>query len=138
MAWVYPNAASSGWRTILHKETDRYYLFAGSSGSGPAGGGTFGSGNVNTFGSTALAAGTWTHLATTYDGTTVRLYVNATLVASAPATGGIGVSGSPLSIGGTAAYGEFFNGRIDDVRIYSRALSQLEIEQDMAQPVAAP
>jgi uncharacterized repeat protein (TIGR01451 family) len=138
MAWVNPSVAPSGWRTILHKETDRYYLFAGSAGPGPAGGGTFGSGNVNAFGPSALPVGAWTHLAMTYDGGTVRVYVNATLVASAPATGGIGVSSSPLSIGGTAAYGEFFSGRIDDVRIYSRALTPLEIEQDMAQPVVAP
>jgi len=134
-AWVYPNAVSSGWRTILHKETDRFYLFASSSVSGPATGGTFGSSNVNAFGGAGLAAVTWTHLAGTYDGTTVKVYVNGVLAGSAPASGSIGVSGSPLSIGGTAAYGEYFNGRIDDVRIYNRALSAAEIQQDMATPV---
>jgi hypothetical protein len=121
MAWVYPNVTPQSWRTILHKETD--------------GGGTFGSGNVNAYGPSALPAGTWTHVATTYDGTTVRLYVGGTLVASAPATGSILSSSSPLSIGGTAAYGEYFNGRIDDVRVYNRALSAAEIQQDMLTPV---
>jgi fibronectin type 3 domain-containing protein len=135
MAWVYPNVTPQSWRTILHKETDVYYLFAGSSGPGTAGGGTFGSGNVNAYGPSALPAGTWTHVATTYDGTTVRLYVGGTLVASAPATGSILSSSSPLSIGGTAAYGEYFNGRIDDVRVYNRALSAAEIQQDMLTPV---
>jgi chitodextrinase len=131
MAWVYPNVTPSGWRTILHKETDRYYLFAGSDGSGPAGGGTFASGNRNVYGPSALPAATWTHVATTYDGTTVRLYVGGSLVASVAATGNITTSASPLSIGGTAAYGEYFNGRIDDVRIYNRALSATEIQNDM-------
>ena len=135
-AWVYPNAAPSDWRTILHKETDRYYLMAGSSNANrPAVGGTFGSTNVNAFGTAALPAATWTHVAATYDGTTVRLYVSGTLVGSAAASGNISASGSPLSIGGTAAYGEYFNGRIDDVRIYNRALSAAEIQQDMATPV---
>ena len=38
-------------------------------------------------------------------------------------------------IGGNSPYGEYFNGRIDEVRVYRAALSQAEIQTDMANPV---
>ena len=52
-----------------------------------------------------------------------------------PKTGGIAPSGSPLWIGGNQPYGEYFSGRIDEVRVYRPALSQAEIQADMANPV---
>ena len=73
-------------------------------------------------------------LAMTYDGANRRLYVNGVQVASDAKTGLIQVTSNPLSIGGTAVYGEYFTGRIDDVRVYSRALSAAEIQADMATP----
>ena len=44
-------------------------------------------------------------------------------------------SSGPLSIGGDTAYGEYFNGRIDEVRVYDRALSTAEIQTDMITPI---
>ena len=35
-------------------------------------------------------------------------------------------------------YGEWFNGRIDEVRVYRVALSQAEIQADMAAPLGGP
>jgi len=52
-------------------------------------------------------------------------------VATAAQTGAIATSSGPLRIGGNAVWGEYFQGRIDEVRIYSRALSQTEIQTDM-------
>ena len=49
-------------------------------------------------------------------------------------TGALETSTAPLSIGGTNAYGEFFQGRIDDVRVYNRALSVTELTSDMNTP----
>jgi hypothetical protein len=40
-----------------------------------------------------------------------------------------------LRIGGNSIWGEFFSGRIDDVRIYNRPLSSSEVQSDMATPV---
>ena len=65
----------------------------------------------------------------------MRLYVNAIQVSSRAQTGAIATSGGPLSIGGDAQFGQYFSGRIDDVRIYDRALSVTEIQSDMATPV---
>ncbi|HZR63506.1 MAG TPA: LamG-like jellyroll fold domain-containing protein [Terriglobales bacterium] len=137
-AWVNPSAISGSWRDVIYKGNDNYYLEGTSpSGSAPAIGGTFGSANTNVYSSTALAANTWTHLAATYDGATVRLYVNGTQVSSKSQAGNLASSTNPLQIGGDSLYGQYFNGTIDEVRIYSRALSQVEIQGDMNTPVAA-
>ena len=90
------------------------------------------------FGATKLATNTWTHLATTYDGATLRLYVNGVQVASKAQTGTLATSANPLQIGGDAIYGQYFAGRIDEVRVYRAALSQAEIQADMATPLGGP
>ena len=83
----------------------------------------------------------WTHLASTYDGANIRLFVNGTQVAGVAATGSIAVNTLPVWIGANNPNGEYFNGVIDEVRIYNRALSVTEIQTDMTTPVegaAAP
>jgi Concanavalin A-like lectin/glucanases superfamily/PASTA domain len=84
----------------------------------------------------ALPLNTWTHLATTYDGTNQRMYVNGVLVSTVAGTGGINQANGALRIGGNASStGEFFQGLIDEVRVYNRALSQAEIQTDMITPI---
>src|SRR6185437_9519651 len=43
-----------------------------------------------------------------------------------------------LKIGGNAIWGEWFNGLIDEVRVYNRALSAAEIQVDMNASVSSP
>jgi hypothetical protein len=74
---------------------------------------------------------TWTHLATSYDGAMVRLYVNGTEVASTKADTTIDGKGTSLCIGcgqnSDTVVIEPATGRLDDLRLYSRALSAAEI-----------
>ena len=84
-----------------------------------------------------LPAKTWTHVATTYDGATMRLFVNGTQVASQPATGPLDASTSPLEIGGSLVDGGPFAGLIDDVRVYNTALTAAQIQTDMTTPIAS-
>jgi hypothetical protein len=132
---VYPTTGLSGWRSIVTKNVDSYYLMASSSSGTPTAGGTWTSGNQNTTGGTALVVNTWTHLAATFDGTMVRLYVNGVQVASQAQTTLLAPTTGTLQIGANA-YGEFFAGRIDEMRIYNRALSAAEISTDMNTPLA--
>jgi hypothetical protein len=81
--------------------------------------------------------GTWTHIAGTYDGTTLRLYTNGVQAASIAASGTMHDSPDDLYIGtkpprplamlGSIAAGDYFFGVLDEVRLYGRALSAAEI-----------
>ncbi len=72
----------------------------------------------------------WFHIVGTYDGTTARLYVNGAQICSQPLTGAIPMSDNPFTISGylngTTIIDEM-PGKIDDARIYNRALSASEI-----------
>jgi chitodextrinase len=136
-AWVNPSVAPSGWKDVIYKGNDNYYLEA-SGGSKPAGGGTFGGSNSNVFAPSALAVGSWTHIAVTYDGAALRYYVNGSLVATQPKTGAITTSTNPLQIGGDSFFGsQYFKGSIDEVRVYNGVLSAAAIQADMAAPIDA-
>jgi hypothetical protein len=135
-AWVYPTVTLSNWRTIIAKEglspVLPYFLHASSQPSNqPATGVTIGSTEYSLKGGTRPANDIWTHLAATYDGAFQRLYVNGIQVASQARTGSMPATTNPLRIGGNNIWGEYFAGRIDEMRIYNRALTQPEIQTDM-------
>lgn len=136
-AWVYPNSLG-GWRDIIYKGVNDIYYLSGSSSQDdmPAVGGTFAPSNL--FGASTLPLNTWSHLAATYDGATMRLYVGGSEVASRPQTGPIQTGSGALTLGGDALYGQYWDGRIDDVRVYNRALAASEIQSDLATPVPEP
>jgi PKD repeat protein len=127
-AWVNPTTVSSAWRDVVYKGNDNYYLMATSSQSSVPAGRV---GANRAYGTSPLATNTWTHLAVTYDHATLRLYVNGVQVSSVAYTGNITTSANPLQIGGDSIYGQYFQGLIDEVRVYNRALSQAEIKTDM-------
>ncbi len=81
----------------------------------------------------SISNSTWYHVVGTYDGSVVRLYLNGTLISSTSQSGSIGYSTTPLCVGsestsGSCIGGTYFSGKIDDVRIYNRALSATEIK----------
>ena len=66
----------------------------------------------------------------TYDGTTLRLFVNGAQVAQLLAAGSLATSTVPLHIGGNGVWGEWFNGAIDEVRdLQPRAHRQRDPER---------
>ena len=79
---------------------------------------------------TAVVASRWYHVVASYDGATMRLYVNGLLETSTPASASS--VGNALSFkvawGPAAASADHFNGRIDDAAVYSAALSQARVQ----------
>lgn len=74
----------------------------------------------------------WVHVAATYDGTVKRIYRNGNLIGSQNITGAIDTSGTaPALVGSWLGSNWFFKGAIDEFRLWSKALSQSEIEQTM-------
>jgi hypothetical protein len=129
-AWVRPTALGSSWRTVAMKEQSAdlvYGLYAGSD-TGVPSAHFHNGGHTMLAGPGALTTGSWTHLSSTYDGSTLRLYVNGTQVASRALSGSAAASSQALYIGGSALWGEYFQGAIDDVRVYNRALTGSEIQ----------
>jgi hypothetical protein len=75
---------------------------------------------------TPAAVGQWSHVVGTYDGTNQKLYVNGVLYTPTSWSGTI-LSNTTASIGRGDGNNAAFQGAIDDVRIYNRALSQAEV-----------
>ena len=75
----------------------------------------------------ACQAGSWCHVAGTYDGATLKVYVNGTPAGSLSYAGTPPV-GQPLYIGRRFNNTFPFNGLIDEVDIYGRALSDAEVK----------
>lgn len=134
--WVNPGTAVHQWEDIIYKGNDNYYLEATSSKNVPAGGGTVGTQNAVAYGIVTLPQNSWSHVALTYDGATLRLYVNGVQVSSQARTGNIVTSTNPLQIGGDSLFTQFFKGIIDEVRIYNVALAAAQIQSDMNMAIA--
>ena len=155
--WVKPDrlVALDSQTVILTKRFDLYnapwnsYIFAlgdGRSGPGVAGGqagqamfclSTMG---AQTFvsGGEPLSIKDWSHLAGTYDGAKICLFVNGKLVTTENKSGPIDYGPFGLFIGATTDPGERFLGNISEVRIYDRALSAAEVQELFALKPPAP
>ena len=70
----------------------------------------------------------WHHVVSTFDGQNLKMYVNGVLEGTANYAGALGTSTNALRIGKQTVY--YFQGVIDEVRIYNRALSAAEIQAD--------
>jgi chitodextrinase len=140
-AWVKPSVVENRWREVFYKGdaygNDLLYLEAmTTSGAVPAIGTQLTSGgSIVATGTTPLTANAWAHMAATYDGATLRLFVNGVQVASQAQTGTLLTSTQSLTIGADSIHGSFFQGTIDEVRVYNRALSASELQSDMSTPL---
>jgi hypothetical protein len=120
--WVY--ARASACNNLLSSNDDPLYL----------NGGQLTAGNGNNYAyvvdPTAFPLNTWTHAAVTYDAatSTMKLYVNGVEVSSG--------NTAPAFTGGTEYLGRhtgacFFDGQLDEVRVWDVARTQSEIQSGM-------
>jgi hypothetical protein len=138
-AWVHPDEPMTGRHTILFKEAppaDASYQLDANSDADRSAVGIFIGNQRYLQGGPWLMPDTWAHLAGTYDGIALRLYLNGDEVAHRTQSGPIEASDGVLRIGGNSFWGEFFRGHIDEIRVYNRALNAAEISADMNTPIA--
>ena len=136
-AWIYPRSRS-GWQVIVGKpysssHTAPYFdwvmLLEASTGKLGA---LVGCNGSDIMSNTAPALNAWTHVTVSYDGQSLRYYLNGTLdrtvLVGCTVPNG---SSRAIRVGANASGQEVMNGSIDEVRIYSRAISAAEIQSDM-------
>lgn len=114
-AWVYPVGTVAQGPVIVKEGS-----FALSINNGQLQAGFFATAHATWEwqGSGYVPNNAWAHVAATYDGVTIRCYVNEVLTAVAPyAHGPLATNANPLLIGGRPDQTAWFNGRIDEVRI---------------------
>ncbi len=146
-AWIKPDVyLGDPWQNIIRKEdggSGRYLFEIGAYGGsegvwlGLVIGGAYRE-NVGPVDPAVLTDGQWHHVAGTYDGSAMKIYFDGEEKFSANYSGTLGQSGTaPLRIG---FYGstEFFDGGIDDVRIYNYGLSVREIQALMSLRASNP
>lgn len=130
-AWVYPQNAGvlaglvskepppavvqNGYG-FRQRSDNRFWFVLGREGAG-----------AFTASTTLLAANQWYHLVGTYDGANINLYVNGKLESTTP-VGAVAIDSlSPIRMGRLNSDIEPFNGKLDEVRVYNRALSEREV-----------
>ena len=124
-AWVN-HGATNAFRSIIDKRdagTDGYDLYLTDTSR------AFVRINQETLtGATVLTSGTWHHIAAVWDGSTVTLYVNGVLNASKSVSTTLSTTGA-LRIGEHFSVNDYrFDGTLDEVRVYDRALNAAEVQ----------
>jgi hypothetical protein len=134
-AWVYPTSVSS-WQSVVFKENraaghQSYSLYGPDGSKKAAAEVATGTTYTSLPGSTALPANTWSHIAATYDGATLKVYVNGVQRGSKALAGSLVATNDPLKFGGNAVWSEWFKGRIDEIRVWKSARTQSQVAADM-------
>jgi len=132
--WVKSNDANTGRQAIIEKDLaeNNGLMLELNSGYTPAGTVTCWEGyDYDATSEIALSSNIWHHITVAYDGNERKVYINGIL--RGMDTDSFGSAGSePLTIGyadwNNNAYTSAFNGVIDEIRIYSRALTEAEIQ----------
>jgi CSLREA domain-containing protein len=132
-AWIRPTAVAplNSNPSIINKRTaansEGYTFEVNNAGNGLYFEITTSNGVFSATAANALTLNTWQHVAATFDGANLRIFLNGSQVASSAGTGTINAVTSDLVIGRNIALGTSFTGQIDEVELFNRALSQIEI-----------
>jgi hypothetical protein len=125
-AWIKVNAWDYDWQAIVTKgdsayRLHRYWSSDNLSSGFNADGDVQGAANVND--------GGWHYVVTTWDGSTKNLYVDGTLDSSGSVSGPLATNSYDLAIGeNLEAPGRSWDGSIDEVTLYTKALSATEVQ----------
>ena len=124
-AWIYPTDFSVR-REIMTKDSSYYWNIIG----GKMGAYLWHTTNYNHYSKVPVPLNTWSHVALTYDGSDVRMYLDGDEKYSASTTGPLNVVSDPLTIGvmrPSPSPFSPFKGKIDEVAVYGHALTADQI-----------
>ncbi len=141
-AWINLRSIPGGWRTVVAKGQDGWRLALAWQTPGfefAVAGRAFG--YPASYSARQVVFGEWHHVCGTYDGQTIRIYIDGQIDATSSHTYGIATNDANLLIGDNPqATGRFWDGLIDEVFVFSRALSSDDIRvvmQGLSGPAAA-
>jgi len=77
---------------------------------------------------------TWHHVAGTWDGKMIRLYLDGDEVGEMPCKGKLAKGSGDLFIGCRGGVGRWTEGFLDEIKMYNRPLTEAEIVEDMKNP----
>jgi hypothetical protein len=128
-AWAKLTGSTADFAAIVAKGDSAWRLQRHSNTNFAAFGTTGLIDNADLVGTTNINDGQWHHIAGVFDGSTKYLYVDGVLEASASVTGTIALNDAEVRIGDNSEQtGRFWNGLIDEVEVFNRALSASEIQ----------
>ena len=133
--WFKVEAFQNSWEAFFSKGDSAYRASrGGGSGNGTHMGISGTTASPSYFnGPTIITGGEWHHYAGTYDGTEARIYIDGVVDVIYPSTGQIAIESDPLWIANNSQNtNRQLHGLMDDVRLYSRGLSEVEILGVMA------
>jgi len=142
-AWIYPTSFKAQvWAgNVINKNgagDNGYMLRVGNGGQVNFNLGTGWWNEINSA-TGVVTLNNWHHIAGTYDGTTMRLYVDGVQVAAGAENQNIGSASNSLYLGEDPQWtGRNFPGRIEEVRIWNTARTATEVAEDMATRTCAP
>ena len=132
-AWVNPRAQSNPFADLVSMRSGlltQYFLWENwdsTSRQIDFATGLYNGTNVYVSSPTFHPLNTWYQVAAVYNGTRLRLFVDGSVEIDQRVTGNLLPLNMPVTIGFTPSFNFHFNGTIDEVRIYNRALSQVDI-----------
>jgi hypothetical protein len=129
-AEAFVKTSNANEQYILSKGDDSFLLATGVSGDGAVCFKLNGVSTDFTCGTQAINNNAWHHVAATYDGSNIQIYVDGVLNITAPHTGTISSGTSSVAIGARPGHtgSHYFAGSLDEVAVYGSALSQARIQ----------
>jgi hypothetical protein len=130
-SWIFSDDYSTTSNAIVRKDGSYTFYFVAAADGEPQGLQLYIWGASDPrigYAFTNFSNSTWYHVAATFSGTNISLYVNGLQVASQPSTGTIPATANSLGIGaGTGCFSTFWNGQIDETSIWNTSLTSDEI-----------
>ncbi len=132
--WINRDMIGSDWRTIIDNNHPNNWVLQSYQNSNTCGFGVYPDGNSEF----TLALNEWKHVVCIKDGTNLRTYVNGILEDSTQMSATVTYSNPYLRISRWGTNGRYFNGQIDDIRMYDRGISESEVALLYGETIVPP